>query len=170
MWKSLVFIGLIAIWGMACGNSTRRAQSSETAATSAAGDGKHFGDKITEKGAIAYDELLTKMENTDSLHVKVMGKAGGVCQVKGCWMDIVPNAADKASMRVRFKDYGFFVPKDITGRTVVVDGYALRSVTSVEDLRHYAEDAGKSKEEIMKITEPKEEIKFMASGVLLLEE
>jgi hypothetical protein len=49
-----------------------------------------------------------------------------------------------------------------------MDGYAYREVTSVEDLRHFAEDEGKSKEEIEAITEPREELKFMASGVLLL--
>jgi hypothetical protein len=39
----------------------------------------------------------------------------------------------------------------------------------VEELKHLAEDAGKSKEEIEAITEPKEELKFLATGVLLLD-
>jgi hypothetical protein len=72
-------------------------------------------------------------------------------------------------MVVQFKDYGFFVPKDIAGRQVVIEGYAYRAVTPIEDLKHYAEDAGKSQEEIDAITEPKEELKFLASGVILLD-
>ena len=40
--------------------------------------------------------------------------------------------------------------------------------TSVKQLKHYAEDAGKSKEEIAKITEPKKEVIFVAKGVLVL--
>ncbi|MEN0048567.1 MAG: DUF4920 domain-containing protein, partial [Bacteroidota bacterium] len=70
----------------------------------------------------------------------------------------------------KFKDYGFFVPKDISGRQVIMEGYAYREVTPVEELRHYAKDDGMSEEEIAAITEPEEEFKFMASGVILLEE
>ncbi len=51
-----------------------------------------------------------------------------------------------------------------------MNGYAFRDVTPVDELRHYAEDAGKSKEEIAAITQPKEEMKFLASGVILLDE
>jgi hypothetical protein len=61
------------------------------------------------------------------------------------------------------------MPKDIAGRKVTLDGYAYREVTSVDELRHYAEDEGKSKAEIEKITEPKEELKFLASGVILMD-
>ena len=71
-------------------------------------------------------------------------------------------------MFVKFKDYGFFMPKDIAGKRVVMDGYAFKEITPVDELRHYAEDEGKSPEEIAAIVEPKEELKFLAKGVLLL--
>ena len=138
-------------------------------AMSAEGDGKHFGSTIDENGAISYQDLLTKMAETDSVPVKVVATVNAVCQAKGCWMDIAGASENSESMRVQFKDYGFFVPKDIAGRKVVMDGYAFREVTSVDELRHYAEDEGLSAEEIAKITEPQEELKFLASGVLLLD-
>ena len=47
-------------------------------------------------------------------------------------------------------------------------GKAYYQITSLDELRHYAEDAGKSAEEIAAITEPKKELRFLASGVLLL--
>ena len=72
-------------------------------------------------------------------------------------------------MRVTFKDYAFFMPKDLTGKRVVVEGYAYVDETPVDVLRHYAEDAGKSKEEIEKITEPKREVAYEASGVVILD-
>ena len=125
-----------------------------------------FGDPINTDNAIPYAALLTKLPANDSLATKVHGTVAEVCQAKGCWMTIV--YPDAPSMMVKFKDYGFFVPKDISGREVVMEGYAYKSVTSVEELQHYAEDAGKSKEEIAKITTPKEELKFLASGVALL--
>ena len=131
-------------------------------------DLQYFGDQISEKKAISYEKLLKKMKKSDSLQVKVVGTVESVCQMKGCWMTIVSEDEDKPAMMVRFKDYGFFVPKDISGQKVIMKGYAYKEVTPVDELRHYAEDAGKSKEEIAGITEPKEEFKFMASGVILL--
>jgi hypothetical protein len=85
-------------------------------------------------------------------------------------MNIQPDNADNDAVMVRFKDYGFFVPKDIAGRRVLMNGYAFKELTPVDELRHYAEDAGKSAEEIAAITEPKAEIKFLASGVFLIAE
>ena len=41
------------------------------------------------------------------------------------------------------------------------------SVESVDDLKHYAKDAGKSQEAIDSITEPKTTYSFMANGVLI---
>jgi hypothetical protein len=79
-------------------------------------------------------------------------------------------ASDKPGvpeMRVTFKDYAFFMPKDLAGKHVVVDGYAYVETTTVEELRHYAQDAGKSKEEINAITQPKREVSFEAAGVLV---
>ncbi|MEM0992088.1 MAG: DUF4920 domain-containing protein [Bacteroidota bacterium] len=128
-----------------------------------------FGDQINAKDAISLVDLVQKMEDTDSMAVKVKGTVEAVCQKKGCWMNIVSNETDK-SIFVKFKDYGFFVPLDIAGREVIMDGYAYKEVTSVEELRHYAEDAGKSAAEIAAIDMPEEAFKFMASGVILVEE
>jgi len=61
------------------------------------------------------------------------------------------------------------MPKNIAGEEVIVNGKAFVTETSVEELRHYAEDAGESEEDIMKITAPKKTYAFMADGVLLKE-
>ena len=132
-------------------------------------DSIHFGEKIDESGAISYDSLLTALAGVDSLEAKVTGTVDAVCQTKGCWMDIVSEQDTSAeTMFVQFKDYAFFMPKDLAGKKVVVEGMAYREITSVDDLRHFAEDEGLAPEEIAKITEPKEELKFMASGVKIL--
>ena len=68
---------------------------------------------------------------------------------------------------VRFKDYGFFMPLDAAEKEVIVAGKAYVKETSVDELRHYAEDAGKTQEEIALITEPKKEFAFEANGVLM---
>jgi hypothetical protein len=68
---------------------------------------------------------------------------------------------------VKFKDYGFFMPKNIVGKEVVLEGEALVKEVSVKQLQHYAKDAGKPEEEIRQITKPKKELQFVASGVLV---
>lgn len=130
---------------------------------------EQFGAPIDAEGAIEYETLLERMEGLDSLHTKVVGTVEAVCQKKGCWMNIVSTDPADPVLFVQFLDYGFFVPKDIAGRRVVMEGKAYREITPVDELRHMAEDAGKSKEEIEAITEPKEELKFMANGVVLLD-
>jgi hypothetical protein len=133
------------------------------------GDGKTFGEKVTAKDAVTYDAMLAKLGAAQKLdNVKVVGTVEAVCKAKGCWMNI---ASDKGapSMFVKFKDYAFFMPKDIAGKKVVMVGNAFKETTSVDELRHFAEDEGKSKEDIAKITKPKEDIKFMATGVLVLD-
>lgn len=130
----------------------------------------NFGGPVEQAEAISYDALLSGMAEQDSMEVTVEAAVTEVCQAKGCWMNLTSaERTDAPLMMVRFKDYGFFVPKDIAGRKVVITGKAYREMTPVEELRHYAEDAGKSKEEIEAITEPKEELKFLATGVVLLD-
>lgn len=137
--------------------------------TSSSGASKNFGTKVNAKNAMAYDALMPKMATVDSLPAKVKGKVSEVCQKKGCWMTLVSDKSGAPEMRVTFKDYAFFMPKDLAGKEVVIDGYAYVETTTVDMLRHFAEDAGKSKEEIAAITEPKREVSFEAAGVLILD-
>lgn len=133
-------------------------------------EGVHFGETISEKGAMSYDELLAEMDKKGGLEgIKVEGKVENVCQKKGCWMTIVSENPDAEVMFVKFKDYGFFMPLELSGKKVVMQGNAFIETTSVDELRHYAEDEGKSAEEIAKITEPKKEFKFLADGVVILD-
>lgn len=125
----------------------------------------NFGSAIDGKGAIEAKKLIRKMKSTESLEVKVKGEIVDVCQAKGCWMTI--DMGNNETMRVKFKDYGFFVPKDAAGKTAVIQGVAIREMVSVEDLKHLAEDAGKSEAEIDAITHPKEELTFVAEGVII---
>ena len=129
-------------------------------------DFNSFGAAFDPTEIIKPNELINQLGDADSSHATVMATVEEVCQMKGCWMSVSGPDLNEPIF-VKFKDYGFFVPKDISGQEVVMRGVAHRQQTSVEELRHYAKDAGKSQEEIDAITEPKEEITFMASGVLV---
>ena len=139
--------------------------SATAAAPVMVGDMMSFGEKISPDGAKPIAELPKLMAGKDSVQVKLVADVASVCQVKGCWMELPQANGDK--MRVRFKEYAFFVPKDATGKTTIVNGWAKKTTTSVEELRHYAEDAGKSKQEIAAITKPVTGVAFEADGVLM---
>jgi len=126
---------------------------------------EYYGDKIKPEGAISTEEFVQKMGGSDSMNVKLKAKINEACKKKGCWMNV--DLGNGQAMMVRFKDYGFFVPKDCDGRTAVMEGVAFKEVVGVDMLRHYAEDAGKSKEEIAKITEPETRWSFEANGVMI---
>ena len=66
---------------------------------------------------------------------------------------------------VRFKDYGFFVPKDIAGKKVLVEGKAFVSEVDEAERRHMAEDAGKPDSLIAQIHGSEFQMGFEASGV-----
>ncbi|EMQ94531.1 MULTISPECIES: DUF4920 domain-containing protein [Xanthomarina] len=130
-----------------------------------------FGDKIEANDAIEAKLMADTYKDLtvgDSISTKMVAKVDEVCQAKGCWMKL--DLGNNEQVMVKFKDYGFFMPKNIAGKEVIIDGKAYVSELSVEEQRHYAEDAGKSEEEIAAITEPKRTYSFEANGVLLKEE
>lgn len=121
-----------------------------------------YGETFDIAETVSLDEAIAEISDKDSLVVKLSGEVNGVCQVKGCWMTMQSGDQD---MRVKFKDYGFFVPKDCSGKVAYVDGIMRREEVSIADQKHLLEDAEASQEEIDAVTEPKQELTFMASGV-----
>jgi len=125
----------------------------------------NYGDVVKEAGVVTPAILLQKVEISGTFTGKVSGQIKEVCTSKGCWFVMeLPNGS---SMRVTFKDYGFFIPTNSQGFPITIDGIATLTETDVKTLRHYAEDQGKSKEEVEAITAPKKEITFEASGALI---
>ncbi len=141
------------------------ANNTNTAVDSAITNQQYFGDKITADSAKSVSELKNLIADNKQMTVKLTGKVEAVCQKKGCWMNLKNEKGEK--LRVTFKDYKFFVPKDCAGKTAFVQGVASTEETSVAELQEFAKDAGKSKEEISAIKEPKKELVFEACGVII---
>lgn len=130
-----------------------------------ANKGVIYGAGTNADGAISVNELPSKMTGS-GFTGKISGKVVEVCQEKGCWMKVEKENGE--TLMVKFKDYGFFMPKDIQGKEVILDGEAVVKEVSVKQQKHYAKDAGKPAEEIEKIKAPKKEVQFIAKGVLVL--
>jgi len=129
--------------------------------------GDYYGEKPKTKGAMDIALLPAQLEKEPVIQTKVKAKVLDVCSAKGCWIELAVD--DNTTAFVKMKDYAFFVPVAAIGKNVVLEGEAKLTTTSVEELKHYAEDAKKSQAEIDAITEPKTEIRFMASGIVVVD-
>jgi hypothetical protein len=132
----------------------------------AAKKGMTFGVKTTAADAVTPAELPALLKDKESATVKVKGKIVEVCKAEGCWVRM---ETPEGAMLVKMKDHSFKVPLAMNGKTVVATGIATFKETSVETLKHYAEDAGKSKDEIDAIKEPKKEIVLQATGIIVVQ-
>ena len=125
-----------------------------------------YGELFDSSEIIDYKLEKDTFLNSSS-KIKLEGEILSSCPMKGCWMKI---SVEKDTVLVRFKDYGFFVPKNgIEGKRTIINGNISIDTLSVSQLQHYAEDAGRSKEEIALITKPEITISFLADGVLIKE-
>ena len=127
---------------------------------------ERYGELFETSEIINYELERDNFLNSSS-KVKIEGEILSSCPMKGCWIKI---SVEKDTVLVRFKDYGFFVPKNgIEGKSTIINGKLSVDTLSIGQLQHYAEDAGKSKEEIALISKPEITISFLADGVLIKE-
>ncbi len=129
--------------------------------------GVNYGKKIEKSGAVSVKKLESNLSKSKTFEGKVEGQVVQVCKKKGCFLTL-KREGDQEPIMVRFTDYAYFVPEDLVGKTVVVEGKAKVKETTVEWQKHYAEDMGKSKEEIAKINKPKQDISIVADAVLVV--
>lgn len=163
--KNILTLAFVVMLMLSCNEAQQKTENKKDGSETTAGSQQFFGEKITADGARPTDSLKSMMGTDSTLNCKLTGKIDAVCQKKGCWMEL--KNTDGSTMRVTFKDYGFFMPKDCAGKTAIVEGVAKIEVTSVADLQEYAKDDGESKVAIAAIKEPKSELVFEAKGVIL---
>lgn len=130
--------------------------------------GEWYGEKVSTEGAVPLNDVAKKLgEGEKTMDTKIKAKIVEVCPKKGCWLKL--EMEDGQTAMVKMKDYGFFLPLAAKGKTVVIDGEVKIKTISVEELRHYAEDAKKSKEEIEAITKPEKEVRVTARGIVIVD-
>jgi hypothetical protein len=117
-----------------------------------------FGEPISSE--FVQEAALDNLNDTPQ-PVKFEAEIAEVCQMKGCWMTLKDETGQ--SVRVTFKDYGFFVPKDASGLKVIIEGVASVADLDEATAKHYAEDAGVEFDESKTLRE----VSVVASGVLI---
>lgn len=128
------------------------------------GDAEQFGAEF----AIAEDPitLASALENADAnagKAIKVSAKLDKVCKKKGCWFTLASDGVEEP-VRVRMKDYGFFVPRNADGAAAVVEGTLEKKVIPQAEAQHYADESGAEKK---KVDGDQTEYHFTATAVHL---
>lgn len=162
--KKLVLVAAILSALVSC----KKEKEAEIASTEPQVEYAVFGDSIVPVGGLTYQEMTSKFGDLvegDTIDMKFTSTIKEVCQKKGCWMSVALDN-DKETF-VKFKDYAFFVPKNADKSEAIVSGRAYMDSISVNDLRHFAKDGGKSEAEIAQITTPEVKYSFQADGVLI---
>ena len=117
-----------------------------------------FGETMPSKPeAISIKDAIESFDDQVE-PMKISGTITKVCQKKGCFMVL---AEGDTYARVRFKDYGFFVPKDSATSDAVVFGVLSAKNLSPKQANHYAEDEGSDQ----RYPDGKREFAIMASSV-----
>ncbi len=125
-------------------------------------DTKSYGEEFVIVDVQSVRLLIENPEEHLNEDLVIRGTLTAVCQKAGCWARI---GGEKGDLFMKFGDHDFTIPTDMAGAPVVARGTLIKKETSVEELKHLAEDAGKSKREIRKIKSPKIEYWFMATGL-----
>ena len=132
-----------------------------------AAKGVVYGEAISAQGtAVSPADVQSKLVN-NTFEGKITGKVTEVCKSMGCWIKI--EKGDGTALMVKSKDHGFFMPQNLVGKTVVIEGTASVKEVTEAKRKHLAEDAGKSKAEIKKIQGSEKEVQFIAKGIEVLD-
>lgn len=84
---------------------------------------KRYGDRIAPGPQTQLASVLTKPADYNGHAVTVEGDVRRACTKRGCWMEIATGMDEqKPGCRVRFKNYGFFIPLDSAGAHARVQG------------------------------------------------
>jgi hypothetical protein len=127
-----------------------------------------FGEvKVLPKEAISVAELVNIMDKSKTPYTTTLkAPLSAVCQNAGCWVQVAK--PDGKPLTIRFKNHFTIPPTTPIGTESYIHGFAYWDTVSVKALRHYAEDAGKTMDEINKITQPEFKLNFEGDGIKLL--
>ena len=125
-------------------------------------DGGKYGAPLGDAPKVALADLVKDPAAWAGKTVRTEGVVSAVCQEKGCWMLL---KSGEKSVRVRFKDYGFFLPKDSAGTTAVLEGVFSVKTIPEKMAKHYAEETPGGKPDAIKGDQ--QELFLLASGVEL---
>lgn len=124
-----------------------------------------FGEKFDTSGAVLPKEFKNTFSYKDSTEIKVKAYVNKTCKKNGSWM--VLNLEDGDEMRVSFKDYGFFVPKNADNYLAIVKGHIHLDSLAHKKMRQGSLESEPNQKNTDSTKQDKVKLGFEASGVML---
>ncbi len=105
-----------------------------------------LGKPLTLKEPVSVAAVMEKPDAWVGKTVQVKGKVTEVCQMMGCWMNLVDAASGK-SIRIKVNDGELVFPKDSPGRMAIAEGklskQELTREQAIAQAKHEAEEGGR---------------------------
>jgi hypothetical protein len=99
-----------------------------------------FGTQFdSQSKALSLSEVMNATESYQAEPFLLQTEIAKVCQKKGCFF-IARDAGH--AVRVSFKDYGFFIPTDASGKTVLLQGELVAKNVTDKQAAHFNKDLG----------------------------
>lgn len=118
-------------------------------------------DTLTVMGANKVEAFMGKKTR---IITAIEGKVIRVTKAKGGWFEM--DAGNGKIIAAHFKDYNVTLPKELAGRTVIIDGVAQKLFIA-DDLQHLAGDTVTGKKQHQVKTNPKRKVTFEVKGLLV---
>lgn len=102
-----------------------------------------YGSVMSETDVTPLATILSGASEYAGQVVKTEGEITQVCQRMGCWMEI---RAEEGSpgIRVPMAGHSFFLPRDLSGSRVTVEGTVVVAELDEETRAHLAEEGGEA--------------------------
>lgn len=99
---------------------------------------EEYGEAITAEGALNATEAIPHFTE-EGENIKVQGTVTAVCDKVGCWAQFV--TVDDQKIRIKFKDYSFFIPTESAGQTMIAEGIAFKDLKEEDSKIEYRLEA-----------------------------
>jgi hypothetical protein len=99
---------------------------------------KKFGKEITVKEKTSITKILSAPDKFEGKTVLVEGKVLGVCEEKGCWIEMA-GTKENEKIKVKVEDGAIVFPKDSKGKTALVQGIVAPVKNEVCDEKEMAD-------------------------------
>ena len=143
------------------GACAQHAAMTQDSGTKSEGAGQTYGASMPPSPQpVALSTAMKTVGDFIGKPSKLSGRVGLVCQQKGCWMMLTDG---DASVRVKFGNDAFFIPKDASGAAQVF-GQLEEFTMSAAHAKHMAEDAGQESSNV----QASKEYRVMATSVVIL--
>ena len=110
-----IFLVIVVLSIISCNNDGIKEIEQSIVESDESSDETYYGNKISSDSISEYINVIQEVAEIGRTSAKLEGTIIETCAKKGCWMRVVSEAD---TLMVRFKDYGFFVPKEgVEGRS-----------------------------------------------------